>query len=52
MVTYQLWQNNVMVVEVDAPTEEQAKREINHYAMMYSQDGAVKIVKKKSKEVR
>jgi hypothetical protein len=33
------------VASVYAPTEEEARREIEHYAMMYGQDGPVKIRK-------
>ncbi len=42
----QLKQGGIIVAEVDAPTEEEAIREINHYFMMYSQDGEVEIIKK------
>ncbi len=42
----QLKQGGIIVAEVDAPTKEQAIKEINHYAMMYSEDGEVKIIKK------
>lgn len=42
---YKLIQNNVIVAEVEAGSEEQAAREINHYAMMYSEDGPVQIVR-------
>jgi len=42
---YKLEQNGIIVAEVDAPTEEEALKVINHYAMMYSQDGEVKIIK-------
>jgi len=45
MVTYQLKQDGLIVVEVTG-SEEQAKKEINHYAMIYSQDGEVEIIKK------
>lgn len=40
---YQLWQDGVMVAAVSAGNKEDALREINHYAMMYSQDGPVEI---------
>lgn len=43
---YQLKQNGIIVAEVDAPTDEIAQREIQHYALMYSQDGEVEIIKK------
>lgn len=38
-----LFQEKLMVAEVIAPTKEQAEKEIQHYALMYSQDGEVKI---------
>jgi len=41
-----LWQDGIVVAEVDAPTKEEADREIHHYAMMYSQDGEVVITEK------
>jgi hypothetical protein len=40
-----LKQGGIIVAEVDAPTKEQAEREIQHYALMYSQDGAVEIIR-------
>lgn len=42
---YKLIQDGMIVARVECPNEEQAKNEINHYAMMYQQDGPVKIVK-------
>jgi hypothetical protein len=42
----ELWQGGVLVASVDAPTKNVAEREINHYALMYSQDGPV-IIKRK-----
>jgi len=42
----QLKQDGIIVAEVDAPTKEQANKEIQHYAMMYSQDGEVEVIKK------
>ena len=50
MVIYDLEQNGIVVASVDAPTEEQAKKEIGHYAMIYSQDGEVTIKKHTPKE--
>jgi len=47
MSKYQLKQNGIIVAEVDCNNDEQAKKEIQHYAMMYSQDGEVEIIKKK-----
>jgi hypothetical protein len=41
-----LKQNNMIVASVDAPTKYDAEREIRHYALMYSQDGAVEIIRK------
>lgn len=46
---YNLIQGGIVVAQVEASTDEVAKREINHYAMMYGQDGPVKIVKIKKK---
>jgi len=45
MVIYRLIQNGLVVAEVDCNSEVAAKREIMHYAMMYSQDGPVLIMK-------
>lgn len=42
----ELWQDVVVVAEVDAETEEEAEREIKHYALMYSKDGDVLIKKR------
>ena len=52
MVIYQLKQDGIIVVEIDAPTEEQAKKEIQHYTMIYCQDGEVEIIKPKSQTTR
>jgi len=49
---YRLYQGGVMVVYVEAPTKEQAVREIQHYAMMYLQDGPVKIVPRPQGEAK
>ena len=38
-------QRGLMVAQVDAPTIEQAEKEINHYAMLYSQDGEIEIIR-------
>ncbi len=46
---YNLIQDNIVVASVDALSEAQALQEINHYAVMYSQDRPVKIVKIKTK---
>jgi hypothetical protein len=45
MVTYKLKQDGIIVAQVDAPTKEQAEREIQHYAMVYLQDGEVEIIR-------
>lgn len=37
----ELWQGGVMVAGVSAESEAEVRREINHYALMYSQDGPV-----------
>lgn len=42
-------QDGMVVASGDAPTEAEAKREAGHYAMMYAQDGPVKV---SVKEVR
>jgi len=42
----QLKQGSIIVAEVDAPTEEQAIKEMQHYAIIYCQDGEVEIIKK------
>ena len=42
----QLKQGGIIVAEVDASTEEEAIKEIQHYAMIYCQDGEVEIIKK------
>ena len=41
--TYALYQFGEKVAEVDASTDEDAQREINHYALIYSQDGPVEV---------
>ena len=43
---YELWQDGMRVVVVEATNNKEAKREIAHYAMMYGQDGPVKILRK------
>jgi hypothetical protein len=35
-------QDGMEVASGEAPTEDEAKREAGHYALMYSQDGPVK----------
>lgn len=42
----ELKQRGIIVVQVDAPTKEKAEKEIQHYAMLYSQDGEVEIIRK------
>ena len=46
MVTYQLIQNGIVEVEVSGP-KDQAWKEIQHYAMMYSTEGKIIIKEKK-----
>lgn len=41
---YDLIQDGLIVACVDAATDLEARREIGHYALMYSQDGPVKVV--------
>ena len=36
-------QDGMVVASGEAPTEAEAKREAGHYAMMYAQDGPVKV---------
>ena len=38
-------QDDMVVASVSAPSREVAEREIRHYAMLYSQDGDVRIVR-------
>lgn len=38
-----LFQDGIQVARVDAPSRKDVEREINHYALMYSQDGPVRI---------
>ena len=42
----ELWQDGMMVAGASGPTKEVVEREINHYAMVYSQDGPVEIKRK------
>lgn len=42
MSEYELWQDGIKVAIADGPLEA-ARREIEHYAMIYRQDGPVKI---------
>lgn len=43
---YVLIQDGMVVASVESASKEQAEREINHYALMYSQDGPVEIKEK------
>ena len=47
MTEYRLIQNGRTVAGVDGP-DDQARREIKHYAAVYSQDGPVHIQKRES----
>ena len=38
-------QGGMIIVEVDAPTKKEAEREIQHYAMMNSEDGEIEIIR-------
>jgi hypothetical protein len=40
---FELWQDGIMVAEVEGPTFEEARSEIMHHAMDYAQDGKVEI---------
>jgi hypothetical protein len=44
---YKLIQDGIVVAYVECSDDEKAQKDINHYALMYSQDGPVKIVKVK-----
>lgn len=44
---YDLIQNGIMVARVISRNKEDCLREIGHYAMMYFQDGEVKIIKRR-----
>ena len=52
MVEYMLEQDGMIVASVSCNDEEVALREIKHYAMMYAQDGPVKIFKMVEKQGR
>jgi len=39
----ELWQDGIRVAKVEGPTEASVDREIQHYAMVYAQDGPVEI---------
>lgn len=40
---YDLIQDGMVVASVEATSKEEAEKEIQHYALMYSQDGPVTI---------
>jgi hypothetical protein len=40
---FSVHQDGMRVAAGDCPTKEDAEREANHYAMMYGQDGPVKV---------
>lgn len=42
MSEYELWQDGIKVASAEGPIES-ARREIEHYAMVYRQDGPVRI---------
>jgi hypothetical protein len=44
---FQLWQDGIMVAAVDCANRHSAMKEIAHYAVVYEQDGPVKIVEVK-----
>ena len=44
---YKLIQDVLVVARCESHDKGQALKEINHYALIYSQDGPVKIVKEK-----
>ena len=39
----ELWQDGMMVACVETSSRKDTEREINHYALMYAQDGPVTI---------
>lgn len=47
-----VYQDGVRVAAVYAGTREQAEKEVAHYAMMYSQNGPVKVVIRKPRTKR
>lgn len=49
---FELWQDGIKVAGVDAPNREDGLREIDHYAMVYGQDGPVEIRDKSKAEKR
>lgn len=46
---FSIEQDGIVVASGEAANEEDAKREAAHYAMMYSQDGPVKVSLKQRK---
>jgi hypothetical protein len=46
MADFELWQDDLMVACVHAYDRDRAWREIQHYALMYGQDGPCKITGK------
>ena len=46
---YRLIQDGVQVARVICNIKDDAEREISHYAMMYGQDGPLKIVRRSRK---
>lgn len=49
-ITYEVWQDGMPVASTEGP-DEQALRGARHYALMYGQDGPVKIYKVTREEV-
>ena len=43
MAEFELWQDEMVVASVVSEDRASARREIEHYAMMYGQDGPVEI---------
>jgi hypothetical protein len=41
--TFRLWQDGIMVAKVHSKDYERGEAEIRHYAMMYEQDGPVRV---------
>lgn len=44
-------QGGIIVASVDAPSKETAEREIQHYALMYSEEGPMEILRNYKPEI-
>jgi hypothetical protein len=43
MISFEIWQDGIVVAKVASENVEDAMREARHYAMIYEQDGPVEI---------